>query len=98
MKQKKYSSTSKATKELYELISKLKNSKDVEKLLRDLLTESELSMIVQRWEIAKMVEDDVPYQKIWSKTGAGMTTISRVTQKILYGQGGLKTAINKVKK
>lgn len=98
MKQKKYYGNSKAAKELFQLFSSYKQSKDLEKLLKDLLTESELSMMIQRWEIAKMVDQDIPYQRIWQKTGSGMTTISRVTQKLLYGQGGLKLAIKKIKK
>ena len=48
--------------------------------------------MTERWQIAKMVMQGLPYRVIMEQTGASSTTISRVAHWVVYGQGGYRKA------
>ena len=64
------------------------NQKDCEALLEDLMTRKELLDIAQRMLVAKMLSEQVVYNKIVEETGASTATISRVNKCLNYGAGG----------
>lgn len=73
---------------LYSKIAKLKTSKDVNNFLEDVLTESELLMIVRRLQVAKMLLDDYSYPKIRKELGISYDTIKTVRASLERGKGG----------
>lgn len=88
----------KATKELYEVILSLKTEDECKRFLRDLLTEPEIREFSNRWQVVKMLDQKVPYEKITLKTGMSSTTIARI-QKWLNGKiGGYRLMLHKMKK
>ena len=65
--------------------------------LDDLMTRKELSDIAQRMLVAKMLSEQVVYNKIVEETGASTATISRVNRCILYGDGGYLKILERIK-
>ena len=73
------------------------NENDCQALLEDLITRKELLDIAQRLLVAKMLSDQVVYNKIVEETGASTATISRVNRCYLYGAGGYSKILEKIK-
>jgi TrpR-related protein YerC/YecD len=76
--------------ELFEVITLLKDGDDCARFFRDLCTISELEAMAERWEVAKLIEDGMPYRRISEVTGASTTTITRIAHWLKYGEGGYK--------
>lgn len=89
---------SKEAKELYEAILSLKDIDECRRFLRDLLTEPEIKEFSNRWQVVKMLDKKIPYEKITKKTGMSSTTIARI-QKWLNGKiGGYRLMLDKMNK
>lgn len=73
------------------------NEKECEALLEDLVTRKELLDIAQRMLVAKLLSEQVVYNKIVDQTGASTATISRVNRSYLYGAGGYTSILAKIK-
>lgn len=83
--------------DLFETILELEDADEVEQFLRDLCTLSELQAMAHRWEVAKLVEQGLPYQEISLRTGASTTTVTRVAHWLRYGEGGYRLALERRK-
>ena len=81
--------------DLFETILELEDADEVEQFLRDLCTLSELQAMAHRWEVAKLVEQGLPYQEISRRTGASTTTVTRVAHWLRYGEGGYRLALER---
>ncbi len=55
----------------YDMVSKIKNKNDAKDFFRDLLTPSEITMIIYRIEIAKMLIQGFHYEDIQKKLKVG---------------------------
>ncbi len=73
------------------------NEKECEALLEDLITRKELLDIAQRMLVAKLLSEQVVYNKIVEETGASTATISRVNRSYLYGAGGYSSILEKIR-
>ncbi len=82
---------------LVKAIVAIDNEKDCEALLEDLMTRKELLDMAQRLIVAKLLSEQVVYNKIVEETGASTATISRVNRSYLYGAGGYKSILEKIK-
>lgn len=80
----------------------LKNENEAWKFLRDLLTETEIKEFANRWKVARMLNQKIPYEEIAKETGTSSTTVARVNKWLTKGKGGyrlmLKRLITKNKK
>jgi len=85
------------TDALFEAVLKLKNSDEVRRFFRDLLTESELVELGQRWKVARMLAKRIRYSKIEQETGMSSTTIARVHKWLKKGMGGYKLVLERIK-
>lgn len=79
-------------------ILKLRNKKEVEKFLRDLLTVSEIKSFAMRFKVANMLRDGHTYKEIEKKTGMSSTTIARINRWLEYGEGGYKLILKRLKR
>jgi len=79
----------------YEIVSKVKNKKDAEKFLKDLLTPSESIMIGYRIEIAKMLLKGFGYNDIQKKLKVSASTINNVNRWLYNGFGGYTKELKK---
>ena len=74
----------------------LESEEECAAFLEDLLTRKELADIVQRLLVAKMLSEQVVYNKIVEQTGASTATISRVNRAFHYGAGGYQEILKKI--
>ncbi len=87
----------KLKKILFTKISKFRSLKESGDFLNDLLTESELVMIIRRLQIAKMLLGEFPYYQIRNSLGVGYDTIKTVRHKLDTGSGGYLRFIKQLK-
>lgn len=67
-------------------------------LLRDLLTAGEIAEFANRFRVASMLADGVPYAKIVEETGASSTTVARVSKFLRGDFGGYRAALQSLGK
>jgi TrpR-related protein YerC/YecD len=77
---------------LFEAILSLKNIDEGRSFFRDLCTPAELQALVDRWQVVKLLQQDLPYRQIRTMTGVSVTTIGRVARSLTDGFGGYQTA------
>ncbi len=86
----------KSSDSLFKAILTLKDLDEARRFFRDLLTEEEIKEFSNRWIVAQMLADKVPYTRIEKETGMSSTTIARIA-KWLNGQlKGYKTIISRL--
>jgi len=88
----------KKTDDLFKTILSLKDLKEAEKFFRDLCTIDELKVMNERWEIAKLINQNLPYRKIADKLNVSTTTVSRVALWLNNGEGGYRLVLDRLKK
>ncbi len=86
------------TKDLFNAIIKLKNSREAAKFFRDLCTLEELQEMTKRWQAVKMIEKGKLYREISEKTGLSTTTVTRVAYWFKNGEGGYRLILSRIKK
>lgn len=86
------------TDKLAEAFLAMKTKDEMYSLFEDICTIAELKAMSQRFEVAEMLTDGIPYSDIVEKTGVSTATISRVNRALTYGADGYKTAIERTGK
>ncbi len=81
--------------ELFATIAALETNREAERFLRDLCTLSELEAMSHRWEVARLLEQGLPYLEIAERTGASTTTVTRVAHWLRHGEGGYRLALDR---
>ena len=82
---------------LIKAIMSLESEQECENFLEDLLTRKEIVDSAQRLLVARLLSEQVVYSKIAEETGASTATISRVNRAYLYGSGGYREMLQKIK-
>jgi len=86
----------KKTKDLFEAILMLENKKECENFFRDLCTLGEIKAMAERWQVAQMANEKIPYRKIAKKTGASTATVTRVAHWLHHGEGGYQLVLKRL--
>ena len=84
--------------ELSETIAGLRSVEETERFLRDLCTIGELEAMAHRWQVAQLLDQGLPYHEIARRTGASTTTVTRVAQWLRHGEGGYRSALERLKR
>ena len=82
-------------KALFDAIQSLEGANETESFFRDLCTLSELEAMAHRWEVARLLEQGLPYLEIAERTGASTTTVTRVAHWLRHGEGGYRQALDR---
>lgn len=82
--------------EICEIISVLKQPKEIEKFLSEILTDNELKDVIDRWDILKMLSKNESQRSISKKLSVSLCKITRgskilknnksITKKILFDE------------
>ncbi len=83
---------------LFEAILNMEDTEECYRFFEDLCTVRELEDLSQRLQVAELLDRGISYNEISKTTGASTTTISRVSKCLLYGAGGYREALDKLKK
>ena len=89
--------TKRCEDDLFRAINSLKDVHECRNFFKDLCTPAELQALVDRWQVVKLLEQDLPYRRIHDLTGVSVTTIGRVARFLSDGFGGYETAISRTK-
>ncbi len=89
--------TEEAQNRLFEAVLQLKTTEECKNFFDDLCSIAELHSMTQRFEVAEMLDQKKVYTDIVAKTGASSATISRVNRCLLYGPGGYRTVLERLK-
>ncbi|MGD0977419.1 MAG: Trp family transcriptional regulator [Minisyncoccia bacterium] len=90
--------SSKALDALFFVLADLGDRQEINKLMSQLLTESERLMIGRRILIAQMLLNDVQFEKIIKELGVGADTIMRVYRWLESEEINVKKIIEKIGK
>lgn len=83
-------------KDVLEAVLRLETHEEAERFFRDLCTISELGAISHRWQVARLLDQGLPYQEISRRTGASTTTVTRVAHWLRHGEGGYRLALDRL--
>ena len=89
---------SQSENELYATIASLRTTDEARRFLRDLCTRSELEAMAHRWEVAKLLDEGLPYLEVAKRAHASTTTVTRVAQWLRNGEGGYRLALKQRKR
>lgn len=84
--------------ELFATIASLKSPEEAQAFLRDLCTRSELDAMAHRWQVARLLDEGLPYLEVAKRAHASTTTVTRVAQWLRNGEGGYATALHRRRK
>src|SRR5215218_4481718 len=81
--------------DLFDAVSRLRTPEELERLFRDLCTQSELEAMAHRWQVAKLLDRGLPYLEVAREAEASTTTVTRVAQWLRRGEGGYRLALDR---
>jgi len=85
-----------AAHSLSEALLSLQTTGEVKQFLEDLCTPAEIEAMVDRWRVAQLLDQGLPYRDIRDMTEVSVTTIGRVARFIEHGTGGYRTALDRL--
>ena len=83
---------------LLDAILSLESREEAMAFLEDLCTIQEINSMVQRYDVALLLDQGLTYARIAEITKASTATISRVNRSLVYGADGYRLAIERMKK
>ena len=81
------SQKSERLQELYQLLSEIRDPKDIEALLDDLCTRKEVENMAERVYAARLLLEGKTYSQVMSQSAISSATLSRVSRCVQYGSG-----------
>jgi uncharacterized protein YerC len=79
---------------LYQILFQtIEDPDDCKSLLKDLLTDSELRMIQNRWRVARFLDEGKSIRETAAEAGVGTDTVERIAKRLSSGAGGLQKAL-----
>ena len=80
---------------LYETFLACKTAEDVEALLEDLCTYTEVEQMAQRVKAAQLLQEGKTYSEVIAATNISSATLSRVSRCVRYGSGAYEKFVPK---
>jgi TrpR-related protein YerC/YecD len=81
--------------DLFATIASLRTPEEAQHFLRDLCTRSELDAMAHRWQVARLLDQGLPYLETAKRAHASTTTVTRVAQWLRNGEGGYALALRR---
>ena len=85
----------KEMRELFDAIQSLETREETESFFRDLCTLSELEAMAHRWQVARLLDEGLPYLEISRRAHASTTTVTRVAHWLRHGEGGYRAVLDR---
>lgn len=81
--------------DLLRALLRLRTMPEARRFLRDLLTEDEIRMMVERWRVARLLDAGRSYKDIERETGLSSRTIARISRWLKEGEGGYRLVLQR---
>ena len=85
------------TENFYKAVLSLETVEECRAFFDDICTIKELQEISRRLEVARLLSEGKVFSEINRLSEASSATISRVNKCLMYGSGGYKTALGRLK-
>lgn len=85
-----------SSNQLAEAFLSMRTADECLSLLDDLCTPAELEAMIDRFRVALLLEQGIPYREINERTGVSVTTIGRVARFLSRGAGGYRLALDRL--
>jgi TrpR-related protein YerC/YecD len=82
-------------RDLFETVVSLRTKEEAQSFLRDLCTRAELDAMAHRWQVARLLDEGLPYLEVARRAHASTTTVTRVAQWLRRGEGGYRLALQR---
>ena len=82
----------------FNAVLSLQTAEECQAFFKDVCTIKELQDLTQRLQVAVLLDRGKNYQEISRQTSVSSATISRVNRCLVYGDGGYRTVIDRMKK
>lgn len=82
---------------LFDAITEIKTKSEAQKFFGDLCTPSEIEAFADRWRVAQMIDEGVPYRKITDETKVSTATVTRVARFLNQGYNGYRIILDRIK-
>ncbi len=87
-----------ARRDLYSLFANVRNQKEAEILLSDLLTPRELNSLTERWRLVQALAAGMKQRDINRKLKISISKITRGSRMLKHGSGGFGVFLKRLKK
>ncbi len=84
--------------ELADAVLALRTRDEARRFLRDLCTYAEVEALAHRWQIARLVDERVPYLDVAERVHASTTTVTRVAHWLHHGTGGYRVVLDRTRR
>lgn len=84
--------------QFFKAVLSLKTEQECRSFFEDVCTIKEFQDLAQRLQVAFLLEEGKNYQEISKMTSVSSATISRVNRCLVYGDGGYRTVIGRLRK
>ena len=89
-------SVTKPLRDLYKMFIELASVEECERLFEDLCTPGELKALSDRWQVAKLLDRELPYREIYERTGVSTATVTRVARALVHGSNGYRCMLDRL--
>ena len=83
--------------ELFQAVLSLKTEEEVSAFFEDICTVNEMKAMLQRLQVAQLLDKGEQYSRIVMETGASTATLSRVNRCLQYGSDGYRLVLDRMK-
>ncbi|MCX6391697.1 MAG: YerC/YecD family TrpR-related protein [Actinobacteria bacterium] len=83
-----------SVEQLADVLVSIDNRESMLAFLRDVCSHNELSTLAQRLEVARLVDQGVPYAEVARRLSASTATVTRVAQWLRHGEGGYRAVLD----
>ena len=81
----------------FNAVLSLRTVEECQSFFKDVCTIKELQDLTQRLQVAVLLDQGRNYQEISKQTSVSSATISRVNRCLVYGDGGYRTVLDRMK-
>ena len=81
----------------FNAVLSLKTAEECQAFFKDVCTIKELQDLTQWLQVAMLLDQGRNYQEISKQTSVSSATISRVNRCLVYGDGGYRTVLDRLK-
>lgn len=81
----------------FNAVLSLRTVEECQAFFKDICTIKELQDLTQRLQVAVLLDQGRNYQEISKQTSVSSATISRVNRCLVYGDGGYRTVLDRMK-
>jgi len=82
--------------DLFAALTRLESSEEFRAFFADLCTPAELRSMADRWRVARLLKEGMPYRVINERTGVSTATITRVARSMTYGANGYQILLKRL--